>query len=313
VVRFRLNVDWISPTCSWRITAAMISQILAQRRGYGLQTRFRELRMEPSLPVAANRVVGRLAATYLALAAVAVCWLIIFRGFDPDEFEHLQACWLLSLGEVPYRDFFEHHTPAYCMLMRPLLTAWGDINPEIQLRLPFLFRFCNAVLSGAVLAWTFRLARQLRDVQAAAFAVLLLVGNSFFLAKGIEIRPDPLAALGLVFCSSMLISAFGIERKLAKVWWRLALAGAGLALAVMSTQKALFAIPGIGAALLMLGSRRYGVPGTVYTAALIASGALVVTGPIVAFFVLHDALPEFLRRTSLGMHTGHAVSSKPRT
>ena len=44
------------------------------------------------------------AAGYVALVAA---WLP-HRHWDPDEFEHAQAAWLIAEGLTPFRDYFEH-------------------------------------------------------------------------------------------------------------------------------------------------------------------------------------------------------------
>ena len=59
------------------------------------------------------------------LLAACIClgifalFLTFYRSWDADEFEHLQFTWLLSQGRVPYRDFFEHHTPVFHLLAAP--------------------------------------------------------------------------------------------------------------------------------------------------------------------------------------------------
>ena len=40
-----------------------------------------------------------------------------------DEFEHLHAAWLVSQGQTPYTDFFEHHTPLFYFLGAPFLSV----------------------------------------------------------------------------------------------------------------------------------------------------------------------------------------------
>ena len=39
-----------------------------------------------------------------------------------DEFEHLRAAYLVSLGYVPYRDFFEHHHALLWYILAPLMS-----------------------------------------------------------------------------------------------------------------------------------------------------------------------------------------------
>ena len=39
--------------------------------------------------------------------------VILRRAIDNDEFEHAHAAWNVFTGLLPYKDFFEHHTPWY--------------------------------------------------------------------------------------------------------------------------------------------------------------------------------------------------------
>jgi len=45
------------------------------------------------------------------------------RWFNPDEFEHVHVSWCIANGMVPYRDFFEHHTPWLWYLLAPLVAG----------------------------------------------------------------------------------------------------------------------------------------------------------------------------------------------
>src|SRR5689334_19391169 len=57
-------------------------------------------------------------------------WLLRFREFDPDEFQHLHAAWNIAHGLTPYRDYFEHHMPTlHFMLARlfgMLSNSWTE-------------------------------------------------------------------------------------------------------------------------------------------------------------------------------------------
>src|SRR5262245_4827129 len=65
----------------------------------------------------------RLAITALLMTVIIACLLarlhlLRVRIYDLDEFEHLHAAYCITLGLVPYRDFFEHHGP-----LTPYLSA----------------------------------------------------------------------------------------------------------------------------------------------------------------------------------------------
>ena len=44
----------------------------------------------------------------------------ITRRKPEDEIEHLHVGYLISIGELPYRDFFEHHLPMFHYLISVL-------------------------------------------------------------------------------------------------------------------------------------------------------------------------------------------------
>ena len=56
--------------------------------------------------------------------------LLRTRTFDPDEFQHLHAAWLVYQGGVPYRDFFEHHMPGIQYLLAWMLSLWNATSVD---------------------------------------------------------------------------------------------------------------------------------------------------------------------------------------
>lgn len=42
-----------------------------------------------------------------------------------DNVEHIHATWLVAYGEVPYRDFFQHHNPLLWYLFAPVIRLLG--------------------------------------------------------------------------------------------------------------------------------------------------------------------------------------------
>src|SRR5690349_16273212 len=92
----------------------------------------------------AGAATGGGAEPTLRLLAVATAGLLLARlpllprrAFDPDELEHSHAAWSLSRGLLPYRDFFEHHTPWYYYLLRPLF-RWFDVDGSFESARAFL-------------------------------------------------------------------------------------------------------------------------------------------------------------------------------
>ncbi len=55
---------------------------------------------------------NRLLLAIVLVVGAAMLVEVPWRGIDPDELEHVHAACAVAWGQLPYRDFFEHHTPA---------------------------------------------------------------------------------------------------------------------------------------------------------------------------------------------------------
>ena len=71
-----------------------------------------------------NLFVELLALVFLGL----VLTLIYNDTIILDELEHLRASYFVSLGEMPYRDFFEHHHPMIWFMFAPIISVLPHLN-----------------------------------------------------------------------------------------------------------------------------------------------------------------------------------------
>lgn len=178
---------------------------------------------------------GRAWAALLAalLAAAGLRWeLARHRYFDTDELEHLHAALLVSHGNVPFRDFFEHHGPAFWSLLAPAASApAGPYGKALAGR---------ALVSVFWLLSLILVARPRRGAppHEGALAAVLLAWFGAFAQKSLEIRPDVPAAF---LCAA---AAWMIARPVA---WSGQWAGLLLGAALWFSPKAVF--PGAGLAL----------------------------------------------------------------
>jgi len=210
--------------------------------------------------------------TFVAIGAFLLARLPVLsrREFDPDELEHAHAAWCLFRGMIPYRDFFEHHTPWYYYLLRPLFN-WFPVDSSFEAAKQFLvvgrvLSLGLAVLSLLLVATMGRLWRGSSgdltpsptpstsgadDIPwAGPVAALLLVSQPVFLQKTLEMRPDVLALPFLLGALALLLRgmAHGENAASVRLRWFVA-AGMCLGAAIMCTQKMLFVLPGLGVGL----------------------------------------------------------------
>src|SRR4249920_3359391 len=116
----------------------------------------------------------------LAIAGFFVATLAVLprRVFDPDEFEHSHAAWCVFKGMVPYRDFFEHHTPWYYYLLRPSFN-WFAVDTSFESARHFLLfgRGLSFVLTILSVLIVFQIGRLWEDRRVGLVAGLLLVAQ----------------------------------------------------------------------------------------------------------------------------------------
>src|SRR6185369_17742565 len=115
-----------------------------------------------------RRLAPGVLAAIAALSVVLRVGVLLNRRIDPDESQHLHVAWLITQGQVPYRDFWEHHLPFFHYAMAPLM-LWFPEGPAVY----FAARGVM-VLVAAVAVWlTWRLARRL-SADGAVWAVVIL-------------------------------------------------------------------------------------------------------------------------------------------
>jgi hypothetical protein len=208
----------------------------------------------------------------LLLARLA---LIPVRVFDPDEFEHAHAAWSVFKGQLPYRDFFEHHTPWYYFALSPFF-RWFTVDQSFESARRFLSfgRGVSLALTALSAVLLFLVGRQAAHRRVGLLAALFLVAQPVLIQKTLEIRPDvpalPFYLGGLWFLLRGLSEQEGDAGKRGLAWFL----GGGLCLgaAIMCTQKMLFALPGAFAGLglwALAGGRRTLLPRSLAVAAVL--------------------------------------------
>jgi 4-amino-4-deoxy-L-arabinose transferase-like glycosyltransferase len=227
---------------------------------------------------------ARIAAwTALAITAALLLsrlWFVAHRALDLDEFEHAHAGWSVARGLLPYRDFFEHHPPALYLLSAPIFADRAvATSGSAAVRALTLARAAMWVITVLSVFVVYRIGATLHGLLSGALAAMLLATSTQFLESMLEFRPDVPAVACLVVSTWCAIDAGGVEESR---HWRLFAAGVAFGAALLFTQKAIFAAPGLGLALLI---RRRAVPVAAFVAGVVVPIAITMW-----WFARHDAL-----------------------
>jgi len=251
---------------------------------------------------------------WLAIAALLLARvpLLANRIFDPDELEHSHAAWSMFKGMLPYKDFFEHHTPWYYYVLRPLFN-WFAVDASFDAARHFLIagRALSFALTVLSLVLVYRIDRRWRDRRVGVVAALVLVSQPFFLQKTVELRPDVLALP--LFLGGLALLLRGLDAAMDSRRTLRVFAAAGLCLggAAMCTQKALFVFPGMlaGLGLWALTGGRAG-PRIVAILGLLV-GVAVPAALTWAAFASHHAGHEFITNNFLlNAHWKHFTTNQ---
>jgi hypothetical protein len=255
------------------------------------------LRSVPS----SSRVPRGLRPTALALVAGAFLFrlaLLRRHAFNPDEFQHLHGAWSIARGLLPYRDYFEHHTPWLHFFLAPFLAFFAvDTDPGSAEAFLFFARGWMWVFSGLALALTFWLGK-LWDGEATGWAGAALLSTTvMFLDKTLEVRPDVPAVVFLLGSWVALLLALRREAEGRAASALFAQGGLLLGTALLCTQKALFVLPAsaVWMALYLLDARG-AAPRTRRVRSVLwhAGGALAPFLIVLALFALRGGLGAFV-------------------
>ena len=179
-------------------------------------------------------------AVILALVTIAVFYSVYHFGqerfFTVDEYQYAHATWLVSEGERPYVDFYEHHFPLSYVAHAPLVWLDGAFSDKA-------LRF-RAVVFGYLLSVSLLLGwatwRSTRNRCAALLAVAFPPTFGFSLMSAVDYRADNFGVYLFLagWCLLDLNRSRVAKRSLAF------LGGIALGLSVLMTQKMIFVAGG---------------------------------------------------------------------
>lgn len=180
--------------------------------------------MEPESERAPDRRVIAVMVLAMAAAAIRLIPLALLHPLQWDEVEFFRATDWIRQGLVPYRDFWEHHTPLQWFVFAPLtaLTSSPGVDAVVLLRwaqIPFWI-------------WTFwSLNRLMQRMDIGPFgrwaAMTTALCSSMFMIPAVEYRVDTLGCA--LYTAGLLLAVRMNERKLFAVFAGVAFCLAGFA------------------------------------------------------------------------------------
>ena len=136
----------------------------------------------------------RLAIILVALLVAAkIAYVYTYRA-NSDETQHLHVVWGWANGFLPYRDFFDNHSPLFQFLCSPLLRLLGE-RADIVL----LMRWTMIPLYFLCLWMVYCMGTILYSRRLAVWATLLTGAYPIFFTKSTEFRTDDLWMLLWLF------------------------------------------------------------------------------------------------------------------
>ncbi len=128
----------------------------------------------------------RLLKLLTIISMMMIIYAAVFSGFQiVDEFEHLHASWLVSIGKKPYLDFMEHHHPLLWYLSAPIVKFFYD-----DVIIFYIMRAITVLFSILTLLYIYKIVLFFGDKKSGWLAVALYLGNLITFYNFYQFRPD---------------------------------------------------------------------------------------------------------------------------
>ena len=144
---------------------------------------------------------------FVFLLALRILYAVHYR-IDSDEPQHLHVVWGWTQHMIPYRDYFDNHSPLFQLLCAPFFAALGPrANIIVPMRLAMIpFFALSLYLTGRIVSILFS---PRAGLWAAVFAAIM--PRFFFVTT--EFRPDDLwAVLWLALLLAAISGAITFRR-----------------------------------------------------------------------------------------------------
>lgn len=197
-----------------------------------------------------------------------------------DNVEHLHTSWLVWMGYIPYKDFFQHHNPLTWYLFAPFVADLID-NPNIFA----IFNIVGVVTLCLIAYYQGKILILNGDSKTAALFVAAAMISSFSVLWSTDFRPDTF--MYLAFFVGMYYLFLHLRTNTRK---SLVLSFFYFFISFMFTQKILLnmVIPG-GAVLYWLCAKKISIRNFIYAIIL----PIVLFGAFLLYLYYHDALEVY--------------------
>lgn len=215
-------------------------------------------------------------ALLIAVAFLVMNW--VARYPDADETEHLHAAWLMSQGELPYRDFWQHHSPLLWITLAPLLAVLPHDGTVCDVA-----RLLSLALSAASWGLALLLARRVHRPSRGLTAIMLLfMAGALAPGEFYNLRPDLVANL----CTMGALLLLFVPTST----WRILVSGVLLGLAVAFTPKVL---PFVLLLPALLATERGAIWRKMRSLPAHYAGVIIGIAPLVLWLLDHQLLGDF--------------------
>lgn len=153
---------------------------------------------------------------------------MLIRYFDPDEFAHLHWAYLVSIGQLPYRDFFFYIAPVFQWFLYPLFKL--PPNPDILI----FARLVQFLTYLGLIFLLYKITVSLLNRSVAILTILIFSVFPMTFDKTLEVRPD------ILMTGLFLASVYSLLKN------KYFLSGLLFSLSLLVIPKIIFAIPAIG-------------------------------------------------------------------
>lgn len=185
----------------------------------------------------------------ILLSVSLICFLLILllrlqysivKIFDPDEMTHLHTTYLMSIGKLPFLDFYWGHLPYINFLLFPIFKILPE-GPSVLIASRLLMFLINC---GSLFI-LYKISRKLHlSPFASILALIYLLISPFSFERFFEIRPDIPMVFFILLSVYLVLKVINTESK--KEEKDIFLIGLSLGIANAFLLRGVFAVAVIG-------------------------------------------------------------------